>query len=1483
MRPPQRRFRSFIVLTIALVLAATTTAHAQVDDAVATKTAPEATVDYFRDVRPILSQHCYGCHGPDDATRKAGLRLDRKQDAFADLGGAHAIAAGKPDDSLVIERIETDDVDDLMPPPDQNDPLSPKEIATLRRWVAQGASWAEHWAFIAPVKADVPAEGKNWATNAIDNFVAAHHAKAGLAPSKPADKEALIRRVTFDLTGMPPMPEEIDAFIADDKPGAYERLVDRLLGSSRYGERQAQDWLDVARYADTNGYQSDTGREAWKWREWVIKALNADMPFDQFTIEQLAGDMLPNATTEQKIATGFNRNHPTNSEGGEEVDEYRSRYVIDRVDTTATTWLGLTVACAQCHDHKYDPIPQKDFYRFYAFFNQVSERDGRGFSNGRNANPSIRVPNPDQAPHVTALKKRLDDLKQRLEAEDSISDAAQVKWEEETTHFVGDDIEWQTAEPIGMLANNGSILRRLDDGSILATGEAPVRDSYELAFKPGKRKIAAIRLEVLPHETQPDGSSGRSRKGQFILSGLKFRLSSLSDSTQPPLVFVAKADTDLNQKRPEKPEPDSIYPGGIANAIVVDDKGADGGSRSRFGRGWSIIGDERLRRHEAVVVPLETLELNSSSVLRVTLDQKSRPFKTLIGRFRISFTEDDRVRELMLPALGKVWSAVGPFPAKDSATAYRTAFDPEKKPADGVDLAREFEQPVVEKKSEKGNGKGKGPGSPSSSKGKNSSKGMSPTAKSDGSKKSSAAKPTSAKPSAMAKSGKKSTASPGAGSKKSTKTLGAKSKKKFDFKKGVVGAVADKIVEGFKPKKGSTDDKKSGKKDGKKDDKRAKSTVARKDGAKPGASDDKPSATASAKSKSSRPKKKPTMLSWKKHREWRDKRRIQLADGNVAWYLTRKITSTHPRTVTMRFDGPAGVKAWLNGEVIFQAAPKPTASNSSSRRSRFRSSGSSDDRKVRVGLREGESELLVKLVFAGKPSSRGRSRGGSSNAGGASNFNPEMFAGMSEEEATAFFQNRRNRSGGGTFTFDLTPEGDDVVNHEVVSAIRELRAADVAQVNAAEPVSLRDDAETSSPLASEVESETEEADKAKAARLSMLRKKVRTYYRENIDTVGKIFKAEHDKVKGELRSLERKLPEAMVMDELDEKKRRDTHVFIRGDYRKKGEKVEAGTPSVLPPLPKDLPRNRLGLAKWIASDDNPLTARVTVNRIWQQYFGRGLVATPDDFGIRGSVPTHPKLLDWLAREFVESGWSLKKLHKMIVMSSAYRQSSEIVGDVLEKDADNLLLARGPRRRLSAEMIRDNALTVSGLLVEKLGGKSVRPYQPKGLWSAVSNRQRYRPDKGEDQYRRGLYVYWKRGVPYPSMITFDAAKREACTVSRAETTTPLQALVLLNDPVYVEAAKMLGQRLVKDGGRDDKTRLAWGFRLCTSRQASDAEIDVLSKLLESQREHYKSDVEAAKKLIAVGEAKIGDDVGPAEAAAWTAVGSALLNLDATIHR
>ncbi len=1459
----------------------------------ATSSAPngERKVSYLREVRPILAQYCFACHGPDEAAREEDLRLDLREHAFEARGSRAVITPGAPEKSLVWLRMSSDNDARRMPPAEEAKQPSASEIATIRTWIEQGAEWEEHWAFAAPRRASAPKlSDAAWVRDPFDAFVLEQLERAQLKPSPEASREAWLRRASFDLTGLPPTPAELDAFLGDTRPDAYEREADRLLASPRYGERMTQEWLDLARYSDTSGYQNDTPRQIWKWREWVIEAFNANMPYDRFAIEQLAGDLLPNATLAQKVATGFNRNHPTNSEAGEEEDEYRSAYVIDRVNTTATVFMGLTLACTQCHDHKYDALSQRDYYAFYSFFNNIKERD----SDRGAPKPSIPVPNPDQAPRLEDLTARITALKARLEQDEPLADAAQREWEARTRARLAAPPEWSVLRPSGMLARNGSRLELLDDGSILSSGPAPVKDVYDVLLQPGKRRIAALRIEVLPDPSLPEQGLGRASDGRFILSALELRHTTHSDSTEPPLVYISAAQADLNQKPKKEPTGYDMMPGSIESAIVVEPLGADGKEARWGGRGWSIVDDERKAPHEAVLVPLEPLETNEASVLRLSLHHtSSAKFKSLIGRLRLSVTDDERIRTQLMAVQGKLWSSIGPFPAESVEAAFEQVFAPEKDVVRGaLDLKRLYDQVVLEAPAKD------------------------------------VAQPKSDAP-------QKKADAPAA-------ELAAAPTKPSDSESSPPPAVGPPAPAAALP------------------------TQAPAAGAEVVKKDEKAAAPAPAK------KTAPEKIEWSEQRFWRDGAPAKLEGPTAAFYVARKLESTRARTALLEIDGPAGLRVWLNGELVQSFAPAAEASSESSAKKPAPEEkpsakpGASDDdeeeaasgaddeepfdfeamsagsrsktaRRFRIGLREGSNELVLKLVFAGDAKGGGRGQGGG-------------------EKPSA------RRGGGASFTFRITPEGEDVLTYEVVQALHRESQSPAAPapidplqfpvaVNGAgapaasnstasdelalsnnskhgdaggpdaggvvEPLapnapavavhsSMAVDAASPSKfdeppppkkvsLVGEVSAPLQSGEELNPLTPSERRRKLlREHYRTTIDPIGRVLAEELARLETEEREVKKQVPQTLVMEELE--KPRQAYVFVRGLYKNRGENVEPGVPVVLPPMDPALPRNRLGLARWLVSGEHPLTARVLVNRIWQQYFGVGLVRSAEDFGVRADAPTHPELLDLLALDLVEGGWDLKRLHRRIVLSATYRQDSAASAASLEKDPENRLLSRGPRLRLSAEMVRDNALAVSGLLVEKLGGPSVKPRQPKNAWNTVEGNRSstYVRHRDERQYRRGLYVFNKRGAPYPSLLNFDAAKRDSCSVTRATTNTPLQALTLLNDPVYVECAKMLAQRLLTERhalgrARDpkpaeqDALRLSYGFRLCASRNPSAQELEVLVKLLGEQREHFKASPEAAKELLTVGDAKVAPELDSIEAAAWTGVSSALLSLDATLHR
>ncbi|MFN9845528.1 MAG: DUF1553 domain-containing protein [Planctomycetota bacterium] len=1396
---PLVRRRPWLALALLVGGAGLAAPIAAQHDGVAPAVAPPPAIDYARDVRPILAQHCYTCHGPDEQKRKADLRLDRRDAAFAARDGGAAFVAGDPDGSVALQRIVSSDPDEHMPPPDAGDALKPAEVATLRAWLAAGAPWSEHWAFVPPQRPTPPAvRDAAWLQGDLDRFVLARLEQEGLRPSAPADRAAWLRRVTFDLIGLPPTPAELDEFAKDQRPEAFAAVVDRLLADPRYGERMASDWLDVARYADSSGYQRDTPRQAWKWRDWVIDALNANMPFDRFTVEQLAGDLLPNPTLAQRIATGFNRNHPVNTEAGEELDEYRSAYVIDRVHTTATAWLGLSVGCAQCHDHKYDPISQREFYRFYDFFNHVKEKDN-GF--GRNPKPAIPAPGPDDEVKLADLRRRIDVLKRRLDRDDPLADEGQRQWEAAAIARLGAPLAWTVMTPSERMARHGSRLQQLDDGSILATGPTPARDTYELVFVPGKRTIHALRLEALPDPSLPHGASGRADDGRFILGKVEARLCSVAESSDPPPIVFALAQADVNQK-PDEDEHylTAIAPGPVAGAVgIAEERDGDEDEDLMFGfgfGGWTVAGDERKQPREAVLIPSEPLVCNENTLLRVSLTMGSAAkFKSLLGRFRVTATDEPRVRTLLLPLQPSTWQALGPFPAADVDAAFAAAFAPEQDLAT-AQWKKKYDQPALPKpapakddKAATKDGKGAAPtGEPAA-----------------------AGKPPAAAAAAAAPAAAGAAADPGG---------------------GAPDAAGGDAAGGVEAEAG--------------------------DGA-------------------TKPSPKQKRLQWQEHRDWRDGRAARLpVDGPAsAWYVARKVRCETARTMVLELDGGAAAKVWLNGSIAAEyeapAEPTPEAAAAKQKAMQAKQKAAAADgdffamrfgederepRRLRLGLRAGDNYVVIKLV------GKGRAGGKAGKPGpGSDDVPPEAAFAMAamgaggddgdadDDGADGFadgmpsFGGMGGRGGGGglSFTCRFRAEGDDLLDYATMQALRAAPAAAAAAGVAAAEASAPQPAAGATPAAT--------APKTPAERRTAA---VRRWYRTRIDVVGRVLFDELVRLLREQRRFEATLPSALVMEEL--KTPRTTHVFVRGDYRKKGDVVTAGTPAALPPMTADLPKNRLGLARWLVSPDHPLTARVAVNRAWQQFFGLGLVRTADDFGVRGAPPSHPELLDWLATEFVRTGWDVKRLHKAIVLSATYRQASALAPELLAKDPDNVLLARGPRQRLSAEMLRDQALAAAGILVPKVGGPSVKPFQPAGLWRAMLGGSDWRNDSGDATHRRALYTYWKRGVPYPSAMVYDASKRETCAVTRTRTTTPLQALVTLNDPVFVEAGRALGQRLRKEGGADDDARLTHGFRLVASRAPDAEELSILRGLLADQRKHYAAKPDLAKALLGIVEPK-----------------------------
>ncbi len=1034
-----------------------------------------ATVDFNREIRPILSDNCFACHGPDEATRKAKLRLDTKDGAFAKAG---VIVAGNAVESRLVKRIITKDPNAVMPPAVTGHKLTDKQIELLKRWIDEGAHWNEHWAFIAPKRPEIPAvTNKAWVKNPIDAFVLARLEKEGLKPSPEADRATLIRRVTLDLTGLPPTPAEVDAFLADKSPSldaAYEKVVDRLLASPRYGEKMALHWLDLARYADTHGYHIDSHRDMWPWRDWVIKSFNDNKRFDQFTIEQLAGDLLPSATTEQKIASGFNRNHMINFEGGAIPEEYLAEYIVDRVETTATTWMGLTMGCARCHSHKFDPISQKEFYQFYAFFNNVPEKGLDG--NRGNAAPYMVLPTDDQKARQDALARAIRDL------EDEFSD------------------------------QNISTLQEAWEKPLL-----------------GKPAIAPTKNIVAHYEL--DGSlsdaSGRYQQGRTLNGDPGFG------------------------------------PGMVSRAVSLD-----GQTQLSFGK----VGNFDARQPFTFAVWL-------------------RPGLGKVGNYAFQKIADENSRrgfELLFEQTHLIdiqrWGA--PLTIRLTANF----------PDDAIQL---------------------------------------------------------------------------------------RTRESFN------------------------------------------------------------------------------------NNEW--KHLAITCDG------TGKA---------------AGLKVFLNGKPVAVEVAKDAL----------------------TGSTQTDAELMI-----------GSKATGRAYSGGIDDLRLYDCA-LTEEQIDQLGLRHPIQTTLSGISGKRTKEESDRLREYYLTQI----APDVL--------------------------------KQKYAELKDLKKQ----------------KADVDK----------SILNVMVMMELG--KPRDTFVLARGDYRNKGEKVTPNVPAVLPPLPDNDKLNRLTLAKWLTDANHPLTARVAVNRYWQMLFGYGIVKTVEDFGVQGERPLHPELLDWLATEFVGSGWDVKAILRQIVTSATYRQASKATPQLIEKDPENRLFARGPRHRLQAELVRDNALAIGGLLDERIGGKSVKPYHPAGLWEEMAfgdgfTEQEYVQSKGKDLYRRSMYTFWKRTVPPAQLAAFDAPDREKCVARRATTNTPLQALVLMNDPTYIEASRKLAERALLEGGQDVNARIAYAFRRATARKPSLAETKVLRELLNQQLTRYRNDQKAAVEFLKIGESVADAKLDSAELAAWTMVASAILNLDETITK
>ena len=1157
-----------------------------------------ASPDFTKEIRPILSDNCFACHGPDENKRKGKYRLDIRQGAFKSSDGHDLIVPGKAVGSPLYERLITHDDDDVMPPTKTGRKLTEKQVGLIRDWINAGARWDEHWAFQTPERPVEPVvKNAAWPKTPIDRFVLARLEKEGIDPAPGANPTTLVRRATYDLTGLPPSVEEIDAFLHDRSTNAYEKVIDRLLNSPRYGENMARYWMDAVRYADTHGYHIDSQRDIWAYRQWVIEAFNRDLPFDQFTIEQLAGDLLPSPTRDQKIATGFVRCNMSTGEGGAIVEEYRTKYAFDRVETVGTVWLGVTMLCARCHTHKYDPIPHSDYYGMYSFFNNLDEPIMD--DNKSNPDPFMKLPSPAQTDRLEWLKKAIAEGERKMDEPSAELDPAHPAWVAHWHERLHAQMTLLTPVKASVTRTGGLELAVRGDGTVGAVEGGDAQAVYETSYTIAPGKLTGLRLDVLRDE-EADGT-GLPVRGRWALSEFEAELN-------PPASTNAGAGP-----RPLKFVRAFASAGSEGFGI---DRAIDGKPET----GWAAPANRTNSDAQALFVLSDVTDIPVGTELKVRLRHSVPGIGHAIPRFRVSAAQQPELARLMFPPRPDPWRVVGPFPAEDPASAFATIHPAEKE---------------------------------------------------------------------------------------------------LDFKKAYAGVRGE--------------------------------------------------------------------VTWTEQRDLEDGRNQQLVADLHGIHgirlLHRTLHATEARETEMTLSTEAWFKVWLNGQLVAERGQEARPGEEATR--------------AKLSLKAGDNRFLIKLV----------------SIQGATFFN---------------FKPDRNAQ-------ENLPPG----------------IAGVLSV-------------TSEPS----------ADPAKD---------IRRFYRRQHSPVFLSLSDSLASMGEETKRIDRAIPTTLIAKEISQA--RETTILIRGEYDKPGAKVAPGIPSALSPFPANAPTNRLGLAKWLVDPRHPLTSRVIANRFWHQIFGTGLVRTTDDFGSQGDRPSHPELLDWLATEFVRTGWNIKSLQKTILMSATYQQSSMASASQRLRDPENRLLSRGPRFRMDGEVVRDTCLAVSGLLNEKLGGPSAHPYEPSGLWEAVSfnNSQRYVQDRNESQYRRGLYTFWKRQSPPPTMLLFDAPTRETCAVRRPRTNTPLQALATLNDPQFVEAARGFAQRIAKlaETGTGERTRYA--FRLATGRTPQSDEVALLARIFEKTLAEYKKDPAAAKALLATGDFRCDSGLDTSEVAAWTTVANLLLNLDETLTK
>lgn len=1152
--------------------------------------------DFNRDVRPVLSQYCFKCHGMDEHARKSGLRLDQSKSALDKAkSGDIAIVPGKPEASELINRINSTDEDSVMPPPSTKVLLPAAAKEMLRKWIAGGADYQPHWAYQPPKQAALPMAG----AHPVDAFIRSRLEKEHLSPSPEADRYTLARRVYLDIIGLPPTPEQADAFVKDTDPKAYEKLVDSLLAAPQYGERWARRWLDLARYADTNGYEKDRPRQIWPYRDWVVQALNADMPFDQFTIKQLAGDMLKKPAPDDLIATGFHRNTMLNEEGGIDPLEFRYYAVVDRTNVTGTAWMGLTVGCCQCHTHKFDPILHTEYYQLMAFLNNASE-------------PAYEIVTDDLVKQRAAALEHIKKLERELPD----------KWP------VG-DIAWKACAAKAAAAS-GCAVEVQGDGSLVVAGNAPDKDSYTVTFETDAVSTDRLRLEVLREGGE---GPGRTAHGNFVLSEISVSIAPKNDPSRSQPVKISRAEADYSQHEYD-----------VAAAI-------DGNPLT----GWAVDGaPDGMKSRGATFHFATPLKLAQPIVWTVRLDHNFGTQHTL-KRFRVS--------------LGAIAPEANAAPIEQSRkVAMEKRFAEWEKAESGKAVHWQVLRPV--------------------------------------------------------------------------------------------------------------------------------------------------------EMKSSMPQL------------------TQRADGSIL--AAGDVTKSE--TYDLKCSGSNAPITALR----LEALPDPSLPNNGPGMAFYEGPGGAfflSEFQIMVGGQR------VKVSRATQSFPKG-------GDGAMRTQDENMSSGWSTD-------------------------GGEGMAHSAVFVLEKPIPA-----HAAMDLKLQFERHFACPLGCfriSVTGDTKlaEAREYPAAVEDALAKEASARTEEEKAVILQSFLESAPELSGpanELRNARKSLPigqSTLVMKERPASNPRSTQLHYRGEFLSTKEEVHADVPAFLPALPPGSPKNRLTFAQWLVSPTHPLTARVTVNRQWQAFFGRGLVRTLEDFGYQGDPPSHPELLDWLAVEFMKEGWSMKKLHRLIVTSATYKQSAVVTPQSQQLDPQNILLSHGPRFRLEAEIIRDAALQAAGVLSLKMGGPGVYPPQPvsittDGTYGGIN----WTASQGEDRFRRTLYTFTKRTAPFAMATTFDGPTGESCLARREISNSPLQALTLLNDTMFMEAAQALARRVVASS-ENDHDRIVASFRYALTRPPTEDEVTLLKTFVEKQRERLKADPGAAAKFA--GKA----DVKAPEIAAWTALARAILNFDEAI--